>query len=178
MRHVIRMSTALWIAFQVLIAVSSALLAVFLWERRFAAELPAECEALRESRLVLEAQQGSYEAGRQFIRKRPQQAFLCLGEVAVRQRHSFRDGPGGLRYLVLHERITFRNIALSHWLEQEVSLEVGDDVEQLAKAVSIFSSGVLSIDASPAKDYVDELVPIALGDETVAPLAPEGVGKA
>ena len=34
--------------------------------------------------------------------------------------------------------------------------------------MSIFSSGVLSTDAGPTKDYVDELVPIALGDETLA----------
>jgi hypothetical protein len=77
--------------------------------------------------------------------------------------------PGDAQRIVLRERITFRDIALCHWLEQEVPLERGDDIAALAKAVSIFSGGVLNIDSEPSKTYVDEMLPIALHTEIALP---------
>ena len=71
--------------------------------------------------------------------------------------------------MLLRERIVFRDLALSHWLEQEVPVERGDDIAALAKAVSVFSTGVLSIDSEATKAYVDQMVPVPLGNETALP---------
>jgi hypothetical protein len=173
-----RMSVAFLIGFLILTAVGSSVLAVFVWERRFAAALPEQYDAVRAARLALEARRSSYEVGGNPVRKRPQEAFLCLGEVAVEQRYSCRVEPDGVRLLVLRERITFRKLALSNWLEQEVPLEEGDDVAELAKAVSLFASGVLGaslkVDAEPVKEYIDELLPVSSWEEM---LAPERVSK-
>lgn len=173
------MSTALWISFLVLTALGAALLALFAWQRAYEAVLPRQREQLRRARMALLAEQAAYEAGCRMIRKRPQQAFLCLNEVKVEQRYSHSQRllrPGDAQRILLRERITFRDFALSHWLEQEVPLERGDDIAALAKAVSIFSGGVLNIDSEPSKAYVDEMLPVPLGTETALPA--ESVAKA
>ncbi|MDA1315657.1 MAG: hypothetical protein O2968_20210 [Acidobacteria bacterium] len=162
----------------VLTALGAALLALFWWQRAYEAILPRQREDLRRARMALLAEQAAFEAGRWFIRKRPQQAFLCLNEIKVEQRYSHSDRlmrPGDTRRVVLRERITFRDLALSHWLEQEVRLERGDDLAALAKAVSIFSGGVLNIDSEPSKAYVDEMVSVPLRSETALPA--ESVAK-
>lgn len=165
------MGTALWISFLFLTAMGASLAALFLWQKWFA-KLSDEHVSLVESRRALDAERAWFEEGRHSIRKRPQQAFLCLGETRIEQRRSFRNDAGA-RYLVLHERVTFRNIALSNWLEQEVVLEPSDNVDELALAVSIFASSVLGTPVEPAKPYVDELQPPPFTLEPVS--APERV---
>lgn len=167
------MGTALWISFLVLTAVGASLTALFLWQKWFA-KLVDEHASLVESRRALEAERAWFEEGRRSIRKRPQQAFLCLGETRIEQRRSFRN-DAGVRYLILHERVTFRNVALSNWLEQEVVLEPSDNVDELAQAVSIFSTGILGLPVEPAKPYVDELQPPPFALEPVS--APERVAQ-
>jgi hypothetical protein len=51
--------------------------------------------------------------------------------------------------LVLQERIFFRNIPLSNWVEHEMVVEEGADVDKLAKTLSIFGADMLG-NALPA----------------------------
>jgi hypothetical protein len=44
---------------------------------------------------------------------------------------------------VLQERIFFRNIPLSNWVEHEMVVEEGADIDKLAKTLSVFGSEVL-----------------------------------
>ena len=41
------------------------------------------------------------------------------------------------------ERIFFRNIPLSNWVEHEMVVEEGADIDKLAKTLSVFGSDVL-----------------------------------
>jgi hypothetical protein len=43
----------------------------------------------------------------------------------------------------LQERIFFRNIPLSNWVEHEMVVEEGADVDQLAKTLSVFGAELL-----------------------------------
>jgi len=167
------MGTALWISFLFLTAVGASLTALFLWQKWFA-KLVDEHASLVKSHRALEAERAWFEEGRRFVRKRPQQAFLCLGETRIEQRRSFRH-YAGVRYLVIHERVIFRNIALSNWLEQEAVLEPSDNVDELAQAVSLFASSILGSPVEPVKPYVDELQPPPFALETVS--APERVAQ-
>ena len=45
--------------------------------------------------------------------------------------------------LVRQERIFFRNIPLSNWVEQEMPLEEGADTEKLAQTMSVFLNAAL-----------------------------------
>ena len=54
------------------------------------------------------------------------------------------------KMLVRQERIFFRNIPLSNWIEQEMPLEEGADVDKLVQTMSIFNS-LLEEPAIPAR---------------------------
>jgi hypothetical protein len=47
--------------------------------------------------------------------------------------------------LVLQERIFFRNLPLSDWIEHEIVLEEGMDVNQLVQEMTVFDKGVVNI---------------------------------
>ena len=43
--------------------------------------------------------------------------------------------------MILQERLFFRNIPLSNWVEHEMVVEENGDIQSLAKACSIFNNG-------------------------------------
>ena len=47
--------------------------------------------------------------------------------------------------LVLQERMYFRNIPLSDWIEHEITLDDGADVDRLVLDMTVFDKGVVSI---------------------------------
>ena len=47
--------------------------------------------------------------------------------------------------LVLQERMYFRNIPLSDWIEHEIVMEEGQDVARLVQDMTIFDREVVSI---------------------------------
>jgi len=54
--------------------------------------------------------------------------------------------------LVLQERMFFRNIPLSDWIEHEITVEEGADVGRLVQDMTIFDKSVVSIaDGPPAE---------------------------
>jgi hypothetical protein len=50
---------------------------------------------------------------------------------------------------VLQERMYFRNIPLSDWIEHEITVEDGADVSRLVQDMTIFDKGVVSIADGP-----------------------------
>ena len=51
--------------------------------------------------------------------------------------------------LVLQERMYFRNIPLSDWVEHEVTVEDGADMTRLVQDMTIFDKGVVPINDAP-----------------------------
>jgi hypothetical protein len=75
-----------------------------------------------------------------------------LADIRTEERHYIRENKMlfmNRKSLVLQERIFFRNIALSNWVEHEMVVEEGADVDKLAKTLSIFGSDLLG-NALPA----------------------------
>ena len=74
------------------------------------------------------------------------------GDFRVEERHYMRENKSvfmNRKSLVLQERLFFRNIPLSNWVEHEMVVEEGSDVKNLAKQCSIFSTRSLSGDERP-----------------------------
>lgn len=46
--------------------------------------------------------------------------------------------------MVLQERLYFRNIPLSEWVEHEMIVEDGNDLKRLAKSCSVFAAKALN----------------------------------
>jgi len=65
----------------------------------------------------------------------------------VEERHYVRENKSLLMHkksVVLQERLYFRNIPLSNWVEHEMTIEEGGDPQQVARGVSVFSTRGLS----------------------------------
>ena len=75
-----------------------------------------------------------------------------LGELRVEQRHYTRENRmlmQNRKSLVLQERMYFRNIPLSDWIEHEITVDEGADVGRLVQDMTIFDKGVVSINEAP-----------------------------
>ena len=75
-----------------------------------------------------------------------------LGELRVEQRHYTRENRmlmGNRRSLVLQERMYFRSIPLSDWIEHEIAVDEGADVGRMVQDMTVFDKGVVSIAEAP-----------------------------
>ena len=75
-----------------------------------------------------------------------------MGELRVEQRHYTRENrmlTQKRKCLVLQERMYFRNIPLSDWIEHEITVEEGADVSRLVQDMTIFDKSVVSIADGP-----------------------------
>jgi hypothetical protein len=149
-----RMETLLWVLLPGFVAVASGLLVWFVMESRLEVRLAQEREVLAEERGSIDAQKAALgatleptvRAAEESARRVALDGFL--GELRVEQRHYTRENrllTQSRRALVLQERMYFRNIPLSDWIEHEIVLEDGVDVERLVHDMTVFDKPVLNI---------------------------------
>jgi hypothetical protein len=148
------MEALLWICLPVLVAGGSALLAFYIMQARLEVAVAKEREAVSEARILLESHKKAMEESLKAIEETTRRKALdeFLADVRTEERHYVRENKMlfmNRKSLVLQERIFFRNIPLSNWVEHEMVVEEGADVDQLAKTLSIFGSDLLG-NALPA----------------------------
>ena len=71
-----------------------------------------------------------------------------LNDITVEQRHYTRENRLLLhnrKTLVLQERIFFRNIPLSDWIEHEIVVDDSADMNRLVQDMTVFDRQVVSI---------------------------------
>jgi len=142
------MEALLWIVLPVLVAGGSALLAFYIMQARLDVAVAKEREAVSEARIQLESHKKAMEetirATEEQTRRKALDEFLA--DVRTEERHYVRENKMLFMHrksLVLQERIFFRNIPLSNWVEHEMVVEEGADVDQLAKTLSVFGAELL-----------------------------------
>jgi hypothetical protein len=146
----------LWILLPVFIAAGSALLSFYLMQARMEVAIAKEREALAEARAETRTQKNTMEervkATEQEARRRALDDFMQ--DFRVEERHYFRENKSlsaRQKSMVLQERLYFRNIPLSNWVEHEMLVEEeGSDLQHIAKGRSIFSTKSLSDDGKSA----------------------------
>ena len=144
----------LWILLPVFIAAGSALLAYFVMQSRMEVAIAKEREILAESRAETRLQKNTMEervrATEQEARRKALDEFMQ--EFRIEERHYFRENKSQAarqKSMVLQERLYFRNIPLSNWVEHEMVVEEeGTDVQQIAKSRSIFTTRSLGPEES------------------------------
>ncbi len=95
-----------------------------------------------------EALDDSLRTAEDSIRSKALDDFLA--DIRVEERHYTREHKilfMTRKMLVRQERIFFRNIPLSNWVEHEMPVEEGVDADKLAETMSIFASAALLGDA-------------------------------
>ena len=148
------METLLWVLLPGFVAVASGLLVWFVMESRMEVKLAQEKERLAGERHAMEARNSVLEssleptirAAEESAKRRALESFL--GELRVEQRHYTREQrllQHSRKTLILQERMYFRNLPLSDWIEHEIALEEGTDVQRLVKDMTVFEKPVLSI---------------------------------
>jgi hypothetical protein len=142
------MTEMLWIGLPILVSVGSGMLAYFVMKARMEAAIAGERSALAEARARLEGQSKTLaETIRATEEAAKRQAFdEFLADLRVEERHYLREQKAlfiSKKSLVLQERIFFRNIPLSSWVEHEMPIEEGADVEKLAKTLAVFAPDLM-----------------------------------
>ena len=149
------MSAVFWVLLPILVSVGSALLAVWIWQRRLEVQLARERQALTEARVAIEAQQQTLEEldrlRAEAARKQSLDDFMT--ELRTEQRRFLRQEKmlfANRKSLVVQERLLFRNIPLCNWVEHEVTVEEGANIKDVSKTLSVFTPQLLG-DAAPTK---------------------------
>ena len=135
----------LWIFLPLFVAVGSAILAVYIMQSRMEVAVSKERETVAEARAIITAQHKTMEervrATMEETRRKSLDDFL--GDFRVEERHYLRESKSlfmNRKSMILQERLYFRNIPLSNWVEHEMVVEDGGDIQKLAKACSVFST--------------------------------------
>jgi hypothetical protein len=148
------MEAVLWVLLTGFAAVASAVLAWFVMQSRMDVALARLRESLAETRGEIEAEKAAMKASVQSAIRAAEetarrQAFdSFLGEISVEQRHYTRQShrlDQKRSSLVLQERMFFRNLPLSDWIEHEIVLQEGMDVQRLVQDMTVFDTSVVNI---------------------------------
>jgi hypothetical protein len=161
------MEPLLWILLPGFVALASGVLAWFVMQSRMEVALAQQREALAvqregmaEARGVLEAEKAAVkasfdtaiQAAQETAKRESFEKFLA--DLRVEQRHYTRENHllmHNRKSLVLQERMYFRNIPLSDWIEHEIALDEGADLDRLVQDMTIFDKGVVNIAEAPRR---------------------------
>jgi hypothetical protein len=123
---------------------ASAVLVYIVMRSRSDVLLSKQREELAEARAALAAQRDAMQDSLRNVedatRRKAMDEFL--GDIRIEERHYVREQRVLFitrKCLVRQERIFFRNIPLSNWVEQEMPIDEGADVDKLAQAMTVFT---------------------------------------
>ncbi len=147
------MDAVLWMFLPVFTAVGSALLAFFVMQARIEVAVAKEREETAEARATIRSNEKMLEetvkATEEEARRRAMDEFLA--DIRVEERHYMKETKSlfmNRKSMVLQERLFFRNLPLSNWVNHELTVEEGSDIRSLAKACSVFSAKSLEAEKS------------------------------
>ena len=133
----------MWMFLPLFVAAGSSLLSFFIMQARMEVAVSREREVLAQVRAQLNAQKEGMEE--RVHRTQEETSRRCfdtfLADFRVEERHYTKESKSlfvSKKLMVLQERLYFRNIPLSNWMEHEMTLEEGGDMSRLAQATSIF----------------------------------------
>jgi hypothetical protein len=135
-----------WVSLGVLLLVGIASsLITYLIVRLRAERVSAErARALAEAVAALENEKTNCALAAKGIEESVRRKALdeFLADLHVEERHYVREHRvlfAHRKSLVLEERIYFRNVPISNWVEHEISVEEGADLDAVARTLSVFN---------------------------------------
>lgn len=137
-----------WVLWSAICAVGTGLLVYFVMQSHMEVVLSRQREEMAAARATLTAHreelENSLKTMEESTRRKAMDEFLA--DIRVEERHYTREHKVlfvSRKVLVRQERIFFRNIPLSNWIEQEMPIEEGVDPEKVAATMSIFVNAAL-----------------------------------
>lgn len=147
------MTALVWILLPLFIAMGSALLSYYVMQARLEVAVAKERESLAEAQAIIRNQEKLMEEKVRAAEEiAARQAFdQLLADFRVEERHFMRENKSmfvNRKSLVMQERLFFRNIPLSNWVEHEMVVEEGSDMKSLTEQASIFNARALAASAA------------------------------
>lgn len=139
------MEPVYWIAWSTMCAAGTGVLVYFIMQSRMEVLLSRQREDLAAARAALGAQKQSLDDLLKYVEESARHKAIdeFLAEIRVEERNYVREQKVLFvtrKSMIRQERIFFRNIPLSSWVEHEMPFEEGADLEKLAQGASVFAS--------------------------------------
>ncbi len=172
-----QMEAFLWLFLPVFVAGGSALLSYYVMQARMEVALAKERESLAEARAMISSHKVTLDervkATEEACKRQALDNFMH--DIRTEERSYVRESKslhGSKKTMVMQERIFFRNIPLSNWIEHEMLIEDGLEMRQLP-AESLFTPQALptietplaitkllqEVKTTPAKPAAPEVAP-------------------
>jgi hypothetical protein len=142
------MNPVWWVVWSGICAVGTGLLVYFIMQSHLEVLLSKQREELATAKATLTAQkeeiENSLRTMEESTRRKAMDEFLA--DIRIEERHYTREHKVlfmNRKVLVRQERIFFRNIPLSNWIENEMPIEEGVDAEKMAQTMSVFATAAL-----------------------------------
>jgi hypothetical protein len=134
----------LWLFLPLLVAGGSSLLSYYIMQARMEVAVAKERETLAEARAIINAQKSTLEDRIKATEESTKRHALdnFMQDLRVEERSYVRESKSlsaSKKSMVMQERLYFRNIPLSNWIEHEMVVEEGKDLDNLPKA-SVFAA--------------------------------------
>ena len=144
-----QMEAFLWLFLPVFVAGGSALLSYFVMQARMEVALAKERESLAEARAVISTHKTTLDervkATEETCKRQALDDFMH--DIRVEERSYVRESKSK-KTMVMQERIYFRNIPLSNWIERDMLIEDGLETRQPATE-SLFTPPALPTVETP-----------------------------
>jgi hypothetical protein len=156
------MDAFLWMFLPVFVAGGSALLSFYVMQARMEVALARERESLAEARATISSQKITMEERIKATEESTKRHALdeFMQDFRIEERSYVRESKSlsaSKKTMVMQERLFFRNIPLSNWIEHEMIVEEGRDLDQLPPE-SIFQRPALASEARlPISKLLNEL---------------------
>ena len=157
------MEAFLWMFLPVFVAGGSSLLSFYIMQARMEVALAKERESLAEARATITSQKVTMEerikATEEATKRLAMDEFMH--DFRVEERSYARESKSLTamrKTMIMQERLFFRNIPLSNWIEHEMVVEEGMDLDQLPKE-SVFATSTITTTtiAPPSPSSEDRL---------------------
>src|SRR5580692_4354339 len=142
------MDAFLWMFLPVFVAGGSSLLSFYIMQARMEVALAKERESLAEARATISSQKVTMEerikATEEATKRLAMDEFMH--NFRVEERSYARESKSltaSKKTMIMQERLFFRNIPLSNWIEHEMIVEEGMDLDQLPKE-SVFATATIT----------------------------------
>ena len=146
------MDAFLWICLPVVIALGTGLLVYYIMQAQMEVAVAKEREGLAEARAIINSHKGTMDERIRATEESAKRHALddFMQDLRVEERSYVRElksHSASKKSMVMQERLFFRNIPLSNWIEHEMIVEEGKDLDRLPKE-SVFA-GSLNGGATP-----------------------------
>jgi hypothetical protein len=127
------------------LSIASSVITYLLTTLRKERDAAEKRRALASAVSALEAEKAKFEEAARGIEENARRKALdeFLADLRIEERRYVREHRvlfAHRKSLVLQERIFFRNVPISNWVEHEIPVEEGADLDALARTLSAFEA--------------------------------------